>query len=175
MIKQIKKVLLFGLPTAVLVGFIFVLPIIPVLSISERKNSAHKVYSRQALQGFVISYTHSVNKGRVHDYYTCSRDGMLTVDKTIFVSYGAGIPEAEETPGAIFKVTDDGYEISGLHRSMQQLVMAVGVIAEHSITVDNREVFLKTLFVPQTSLVFKKENVSLLSYMATKKYKDGFL
>lgn len=147
-----------------------VLPVIDVVSISNRKNPGQKTYSRDAaVKGFVISYTHSVNKGRVHDFYRLEKDGSLTLYETEFVSYGAGIPEPEETPGALFTVTETGYVISNLNRNMNELVMAVGVIADHSIKINDtgsEEVLLNTLFEPQTSLVIKNKKINILNYLA---------
>jgi len=163
-----KTVLYICAAAAVLSSAVLFMPLISCLCISSRKKPSDRVYSRSALNGFIISYTHSVNKGRVHDYYRCRQD-ILVVEKTVFVSYGAGIPEPEETAGAVFSVTDSGYEISGLNRSMKRLVMAVGVIAEHSIAIGTGEIFLKTLFAPQTSLVFEIKKVSLFSYMCTRR------
>ena len=146
------------------------IPAVSCLSLSNRKNAFERVLSREALKGFVISYTHSVNKGRVHDYYRCD-DGMLVLQKTVFVSYGAGIPEASETDGAIFEVSDDGYVISNLNRRLEKLVMAVGVIAEHAVTLtgnadrQNNEVLLKTFFAPQTSLCIEIKKVPVLVYL----------
>lgn len=139
-------------------------PCVRCVSVSNRKNPAERVLSRAALGGFVISYTHSVNKGRVHDFYDTD-GGMLVLEKTAFVSYGAGIPEASETDGAQFSVTDDGYVITNLNRRLGRLVMAVGVIAEHSVTVGDKEVLLKTLFAPQTSLLFEIKKVPLSAYL----------
>ena len=148
-------------------------PCVRCVSVSNRKHPVERVLSRAALDGFIISYTHSVNKGRVHDYYACDGD-MLVLDKTVFVSYGAGIPEASETDGAQFAVTDDGYVITHLNRRLRQLVMAVGVIAEHAITVrdtadkKDKDVPLKTLFAPQTSLILEIKKVPVLVYLFTK-------
>ncbi len=139
-------------------------PCVRCVSVSNRKNPAERVLSRAALGGFVISYTHSVNKGRVHDFYDTD-GGMLVLEKTAFVSYGAGIPEASETDGAQFSVTDDGYVITNLNRRLGRLVMAVGVIAEHSVTVGDKEVLLKTLFAPQASLLFEIKKVPLSAYL----------
>ena len=145
-------------------------PAVKVVSISNRKTPEQKVYSRDAaLSGFIISYTHSVNKGRVHDFYEIKKDGSLNLYQTEFVSYGAGIPEPEETPGAEFTVTDTGYVISGLNRTMDQLVMAVGVIADHTIKINSEnsdEVMLNSIFEPQTSLVIKIEKLNLLNYLS---------
>ena len=98
---------------------------------------------------------------------------------TEFVSYGAGIPESSETEGARFRVTKNGYVIENLHRVLPRFLMAVGVVAEHSIIIADafepldtdfsKEFFLKIFFKPQTSLVFEVRRVSLMSYIMTKK------
>ena len=153
------------------------LPIVKVFSLSNRKVSGNCYYiSAKKLSGFEISYTHSVNKGRVHDFYTIQSDDSLLLDKTIFVSYGAGIPEAEETAGATFSVTDDGYVISNLHRKVEKLTMAVGLIANHAITLysgskgrDDKtaasEYYLTDLFEPQTSIILEIKRISFLKYI----------
>lgn len=145
-------------------------PFFGVVSFTDRKNPGHGFMSREAYKkGFSINYTHSVNKGRVHDFYRIEKDGKLNLYKTIFVSYGAGIPEPEETAGAVFTVIDSGYEISNLNRKLNKLDMFVGVIAEHSITIApeesdvDEEIFLKTIFKPQTGLEIKTRKVSCIT------------
>lgn len=151
-----------------LCGGLFV-PCVNMVTVCNRKKTAQKVYSREAaVNGFVISYTHSVNKGRVHDFYEIKKDGSLNLYQTEFVSYGAGIPEPEETAGAVFTVTETGYVISNLNRNLKELVMAVGVIADHSIKINcdgAEEVMLNTLFAPQTSLRIENTKISLWDYV----------
>lgn len=174
-----KKYLFFA-------AFVFVflnLPIFRTLSISNRKNRSERVYSTIAAKsGFAISYTHSVNKGRVHDFYKSAENGALVLFMTQFVSYGAGIPEPEETEGATFRTEKDGYIIENLNRIVPKLVMAVGVVADHSVSfgkdaMENRnfskenEFFLKDFFKVQTSLVFEIKRVSILNYLTAKKLK----
>ena len=155
-------------------GGIFFLPAVRVLSISGRKNPDKVFYSAAAFkEGFIISYTHSVNKGRVHDYYSFLPDRTLELYKTQFVSYGAGIPEPEETPGAFFTVTNDGYFIENLNRKVPRLVMAVGIVANHSIATgsdfdSDKEKFFTDYFEPQTSLILDYKKVSVFSYMRHK-------
>ena len=152
------------------VGFFF-LPAVNVLSISSRKNPDQVFYYAAACKnGFIISYTHSVNKGRVHDFYRPAKGGGLELYKTQFVSYGAGIPEAEETPGAVFTVTPDGYFIENLHRFVPRLTMAVGIIANHTIAAGTdfngqREYQLTSYFEPQTSIILEIKKVSLSAYI----------
>ncbi len=160
-------------------GIILFVPAKKVLSVSSRKNPSERFYSEEAYrQGFIISYSHSVNKGRVHDFYKCRKDGTLVLEKTHFVSYGAGIPEPEETPGADFSVNGNCYVISNINRKVPELVMAVGLIAEHSFSPDFMnenygtdyvtipgEIFLKDFFLPQTSLILKVKTVSYMDYI----------
>ena len=98
-------------------GVILFAPSKTVLVISNRKNSNQRLYSDLAYKnGFIISYTHSVNKGRVHDFYKCDqKEEALILQSTHFVSYGAGIPEPEETPGATFIALDNCYIISNIN------------------------------------------------------------
>ena len=159
----------------VISGISLFCPLLNVLSISSRKLESKRFYSIDGYtKGFVISYTHSVNKGRVHDYYRRTTDKKLELYKTTFVSYGAGIPEPDETPGAVFTVTDNHYVINGINRVVPRLVMAVGLIAEHSITFDEafevnqKEFYLTDFFEPQTSIIFEYKKVSLITYLIHK-------
>ena len=169
---MIRKKNIFLLCTSlILLCLLFFLPAICVLSVSGRKNPQEVFYSTAFYkEGFIISYTHSVNKGRVHDFYRPARDGGLELYKTEFVSYGAGIPEPEETPGAVFTVTDDGYFIENLHRIVPRLTMAVGLIANHSIAAGTdfdgqKEYFLTDYFAPQTSIILEIKKVSFVEYI----------
>ena len=157
----------------ILVGAALFVPSKTVLAIYNRKNPEQRIYSAQSYRnGFIISYTHSVNKGRIHDYYKCDpKNHKLVLNSTHFVSYGAGIPEPEETPGAEFTVLDGDYTISNINRAVPELVMAVGVIADHSFAVDKEdfeELPLKDFFEPQTSLIFEIKKVSIAGYLAHK-------
>ena len=155
-------------------GGVSFLPAVRVLSISGRKSPELVYYSAAACkEGFIISYTHSVNKGRVHDYYRMLSDGTLELYQTQFVSYGAGIPEPEETPGAVFTAAEDGYYIKNLNRIVPRLTMAVGIVANHSIAAGSEmktenEVFLTDLFEPQTSIIIEYKRVSLFNYLKHK-------
>ena len=181
-----EKITLLVLSILLIIGGgILFSPSKTVLVISNRKNPNQRLYSSLAYKnGFIISYTHSVNKGRVHDFYKCDeKEDALVLQSTHFVSYGAGIPEPEETPGATFIALDDCYIISNINRIVPKLVMAVGVIADHGFAIaepDFRsdyendfnnikdEILLTEHFPPQTSLVFEIGKVSIAGYLAHK-------
>ena len=183
---MIKKIVLFTSITLLIIGGVILFaPSKTVLSISNRKNPNQRIYSSLAYKnGFIISYTHSVNKGRVHDFYKCDQEEeALVLQSTHFVSYGAGIPEPEETPGATFIALDNCYIISNINRVVSKLIMAVGLIADHGFAIAEPdlssdyendfnniegEIFLTDYFPPQTSLIFEIDKVSLAGYLAHK-------
>ena len=150
-----------------LLFFLFIIPSVKCISISERNNSGNRIYSRKALKGFEIAYTHSVNKGRVHDCFSVQGD-ELVVEKSRFVSYGAGIPEVQDAPDAVFTVLDDGYQISWQDRRLKSFDMAVGLVANHSIIIGEKEIPMQELFPPQTGIRFKVEHVPVLKYYLAK-------
>lgn len=152
------------------IGGLFCSPILPVLSITNRKNHAQRFYSVDGCKnGFIISYTHSVNKGRVKDFYTVTSNQKLLCNTTVFLSYGAGIPEPDDFPDAVFTVTKDGYEITNINRIVDKLTMAVGIIANHAITITHKNVskdyYFTDFFEPQTSIILEIKRVSLLNYI----------
>lgn len=157
---------------------VFIVPFYPVLSIRNRKNPAEKIYLPWIKNGFVVSYTHSVNKGRVHDYYK-TLNGEFILYKTEFVSYGAGMPELEETPGAVFYKDPENntYTMEYTRPVGKSFLLAVGVIAEHSIasavnfSSSEKEFFLKDFFNPKTSLIFEVKRIPFIQLKKTLKTK----
>ncbi len=170
--SKLKK--LFPFAAAIIFAAAVLTPCLSVLCVSSRKNPWKKVYSRPALDGFVISYTHSVNKGRVRDFYHFGKDGQLVLAKTAFVSYGAGIPEPLDVGGCAsgvqFNASSGQYEISGMEYEISRLVMANGVTAQHALEVGSSQFFLNDYFLPQTSLVFERRRVSFIQYFTTRRF-----
>ena len=162
------KALLISVIFFLVLAFVFIFPFFSVLSISNRKNSSEKIHFGNGARGFIISYTHSVNKGRVHDYYRAKGKNLILY-RTDFVSYGAGMPEMEETPGAVFHQADETYTMEYERNVGTSFLLSVGVIAEHSVTVGNNEFFLKDFFEPKTSLVFEVKRISLVELLNKKR------
>ena len=136
------------------------IPIFPRLVLKSVKDNNNKYIFNLIKKEFIISYTHSVNKGRVNDYYIIDENYNIILDKTTFVSYGAGIAEPENNENIIIK--DDNIEINNINRVIKDFYLFVGIIAEHSITIDNNEIMLKSLFKPQTNIKIKYKRVSLI-------------
>lgn len=161
MLKKYLRLLLLlmGVFFLVLVGMVF-LPTQQCLELTDYKTQ-QKIgcFPLEKNQGFVISYTHSVNKGRVKDFYQVY-DNQLYITKTRFVSYGAGIPEPEK--GENFVAFDDYFEIQDINRHIPVLLVAVGVIANHGVELNNSVIYLKDFIPVQTQVVFTVKKTSAL-------------
>lgn len=139
----------------IILSFILFIPIFPKLIINK------KVFNIRSKE-FVISYIHSVNKGKVRDYYIIKNKNII-LSKTRFVSYGAGIPEPEN--GQKFIIMDDYAEISDINKKIDDLYLFVGTIANHKIEIDESEIELKKIFKPQTSIKIEYKILSLFEYI----------
>lgn len=147
--------------------FAICLPTQKVLAITSTDESSKKIFSKSALNGFCISYTHSVNKGRVRDFFRVE-DDHLKVFKTEFPSYGAGMPELQETPGANFKIADDAFSMEYERDVGKKFFLAVGILARHSIEIGGKEFFLEDFFAPQTRLEFQVKKISCVELFFAK-------
>lgn len=141
----------------VLLALIIILfiPIFPRLLINNKIFNIEK-------KEFIISYTHSVNRGRVRDYYII-RDKNIILSKTRFVSYGAGIPEPEEAQK--ITITDDYIEINDINKKIDNLYLFVGTIANHRIEIDEKKIELKEIFKPQENIKIEYKILSIFEYI----------
>ncbi|MEI0612476.1 DUF1850 domain-containing protein [Brachyspira pilosicoli] len=154
-----KKIIILLLSLLLFIT-ILIIPMFPRLVLESVKDNSNKYIYHLERKEFIISYTHSVNKGRVRDYYIIDENSNIILDKTTFVSYGAGIAEPENDENIIIK--DDNIEINNINRIIKDFYLFVGIIAEHSITIDDNEIMLKSLFKPQTNIKIKYRKVSLI-------------
>lgn len=141
----------------VLLALIIILfiPIFPKLLINNKIFNIEK-------KEFIISYTHSVNRGRVRDYYII-KSKYIILSKTRFMSYGAGIPEPEKKQK--FRETEDYIEISDINRKIDNLYLFVGTIANHKIEIDEKKIELKEIFKPQENIKIEYKILSIFEYI----------
>ena len=141
----------------VLLALIIILfiPIFPKLLINNKIFNIEK-------KEFIISYTHSVNRGRVRDYYII-KSKYIILSKTRFMSYGAGIPEPEKRQK--FRETEDYIEISDINRKIDNLYLFVGTIANHKIEIDEKKIELKQIFKPQENIKIEYKILSIFEYI----------
>lgn len=109
---------------------------------------------------FVISYVHSVNRRPVHDTLRVERAGLRIV-KSVFDAFGAGIPETA-SEGHPLRRRPDGWLEYTVDRSVDEVTLFVGRVADHQLTVKHRVIPLNHLEAPGSAVRFSVEKLSSL-------------
>ena len=103
---------------------------------------------------FSVSYTHSVNKSLVEEYYTITpQDGIVLV-KARYNNFGAGVA-TELTDGQYLSYDDENYMvINNMHVPISQLVYKVGTVSDHILHIGDESWHLKEYAPELTSVTF---------------------
>ena len=91
------------------------------------------------------------------------KNNNIVLEKTRFVSYGAGIPEPKEDEN--FVLTDDYMEINNINTIIDNLNLFVGTSANHNIMIDNKIFELDKTFKPQTSIKIEYKKINMFYYL----------
>ena len=155
---KIKRLIASALSLSFVLLLLFV-PLFERLCISD-KNSIILLLD---CKGFEISFTHSVNRGRVVDIYSIE-GSTLVLRATRFSSYGAGMPDP--TGSQTFVQKDDYYELGGIDMPLESLTMQTGVIADHHLAANGQEHIFNELVPSQTRLTLRAEQKSAAQLLA---------
>lgn len=138
-------------------------PFLKGITITDYK-TGRKLYCHTAGAGdsFSIRYIHSVNKSPVEDFFLIGNNDELILEKTVFLSFGAGVP-ASSADGGEMTVYDNRIEVTGINRRIDNFLLFVGVTAEHRFKMDKDEFMLRHISHPQRNLMIRIERVSLLN------------
>ncbi len=143
----------------------FLLPAVRQFVITDYKTDT-VIYSSDAGPGdkFSITYIHSVNKSPVEDQFCIDNDYSILLQKSIFKSFGAGVP-SNLTDGDKFEYYKDRIEVSFINRKIDNLLMFVGVIAEHHFLMNGKDLKLNELISPQRSVHFSIKKITVYQYL----------
>ncbi len=92
-------------------------------------------YSISSEANFAVGFIHSVNKSPFIDLYDVT-DGEITVDETIYYSFGAGV-ETNLDPSYTLEILDDGGMLLGnLNRPLPDgVTYIVGAWSDHTLVI----------------------------------------
>ncbi|OEJ15402.1 hypothetical protein BFL38_14015 [Brachyspira hampsonii] len=153
----------------IIIALLFV-PLFPRLVLNSVKNNKVNFIFNIDKKEFLISYTHSVNKGRIRDYYIINDNNDIVLEKTRFVSYGAGMSDPQGDEHII--ITNDYIEINNINKVIKDLYLFVGIVADHRIEFDGKEIELNTLFKPQINIKIQYKKVSLFEMITSVRRKQ---
>ncbi len=112
---------------------------------------------------FIISFTHSVNRRPVHDTLRAETDHM-TIVSSRFDAFGAGMPETSTAEGTL-TVAEDGWLLWTVNRPVPEVVVRVGRVADHILTLKGHDIHLADLAPPGTALTFQVRRATMIERM----------
>ena len=152
------SVLVFGV-------ILSILPIFPVLTLQNVDTGKRLVHiSFKGEKEFAVSFTHSVNKTPVTEFYMIQNKKIVLIQAEYY-SFGAGMPEMAEYPGASLEIFDGTLRLTGLNLPVSNLIYRVGTVAEHQLLINHQKIALQELSPIQTGIQFSYEKIGLLRYI----------
>jgi len=144
--------------------FVFAVPVVRQFLIVDYKTDKI-LYSSSVKPGdkFSITYIHSVNKSPVEDQFELAEDFTILLRKSIFKSFGAGVP-SNLNDGDKFEYFDDRIEVSYNSSRINKFILFVGVIADHHFLMNGRDIKLNELSPPQRSVHFTVKKITVFQY-----------
>ena len=84
--------------------------------------------------------------------------------KSVFDAFGAGMPDASTEEG-LFSVMPGGWLEWTVNRPVPEIILRVGGVANHTLTIKARQFLLAELTEPGTAVAFRVRMVSFLATM----------
>ncbi len=166
-IKSLRyKILFFASLIALTACLIFfLLPAVRQFLIVDFKTDK-LLYAAEVKIGdkFSIVYFHSVNKSPIEDQFCITGDYSILLQKSVFKSFGAGVP-SNKTEGGRFEFYKDRIEVADINRKICNFLLSVGVTANHHFMMNGQDVKLDQLSSPQSSLHFVVEKITVYQYL----------
>ena len=157
--KEDKKRICFVL------GMLVILLLILVLCISKEKVLVVKDLDTETStnllllpdQSFILGYTHSVLLTPAEEYFVIGKDNKLLLQKTIYESFGVGLPYLQENDWD-FEI-DNGKFILYVNREFKEINMVISAIPNHWIGIgDDRFNLVDIIASPEDKIkIFAKE------------------
>ena len=127
----------------------------PTLVMKNRQTE--EIYLQEPLgrdQTFSVSYTHSVNRSEVEEYYRW-QDGKLMLYKARYNNFGAGVA-TELNEGEELYYDDEGFMvIDHMQIPVARMSYRVGTISDQMLHIGEKSWHLKELAPGLTSVVFE--------------------
>lgn len=154
-----KKSVAIAALSLLLIGLFFSLSIhkSKVLVVEDKTSGVYKEYVTDGT--FVLGYIHSVLLTPADEYFEITDDNKLSLQKTIYESFGVGLPY-EQINDSDFEIVD-GKFILYIQREMDELNMLISPIPDHTLTIGDEKIHLYEL---------TNENIDSIKLYAKEEY-----
>ena len=95
-------------------------------------------------EAFEVTFTHSLNLSPITDVIEWSGDDLI-VRKSVFRTFGAGVPVPADGVGEELLFIDGHYELTGINKHMSGFTIMTQEVPNHIITFKDREARLLDL------------------------------
>ncbi len=159
---RIKAVCVFLIIALIAAGTV---PIFERFTITDEKSGYVVFQDRvEKYRDFYTSFTHSVNRTPVNEYYRIS-GGKLVLEKATFYSYGAGMPEVGEYGSSVPTIIDGMVHIDNINKEFKRFTVFAGTYANHSLNNNDSQILFSQFVEPQTPVTFEVKRVSLITVL----------
>ena len=139
-------------------------PFLPVIEIVDGRVGRVAFCARvRPGEEFVLSFVHSVNRRPVYDTLRAEGEHLVIV-KSRFDAFGAGMPEAS-TPEGTLTIAKDGWLEWTVNRPVPEITIRVGWVANHTLSIKDREIRLADLVEPGQPLTMRVRKARMLDLM----------
>lgn len=123
-----------------------------VLSDSQ-SGQVYATYPVENGDTYAVEFVHSVNKSPVRDVFEI-RDGEIWNTQCIYYGFGAGVEE-ELAEGEVLSFGENGEMIiSNIEKKMDNLIIVVGTISDHTLYIGEETVSLRDLCGRSSKVLF---------------------
>jgi len=139
-------------------------PFLPVIEIVDGRVGRVAFCARvRPGEEFVLSFVHSVNRRPVYDTLRAEGEHLVIV-KSRFDAFGAGMPEAS-TPEGTLTIAKDGWLEWTLNRPVPEITIRVGWVANHTLSIKDREIRLADLAEPGQLLTMRVRKIRMFDLL----------
>lgn len=108
---------------------------------------------------FVVSFKHSVNRTPVNEFIKVEGNYFI-VYKTTFYSYGAGMPEYDNSNKQTVTINNGLVQIENIDLKLESFTYMVGTYADHTLSYLDKSMKLSDLIEPQNPAFFSLNRIT---------------
>ncbi|MGE5592386.1 MAG: DUF1850 domain-containing protein [Betaproteobacteria bacterium] len=118
---------------------------------------------------FEVRFIHSVEQTPVREVFAVGPDLAIYLVETVYESFGAGLPTTADE-GARFVLDGGKITITGLHRRIGELRLAVSSVPGHALAIPGETVMLASLAEPGTALTLRVVRAPAVAFLLRRRF-----
>ena len=130
--------------------------------VAEQRDIVLFAWQIETNSTFEVTYTHSLNQSPITDTIRWTEDGLV-VEKSVFMTFGAGVPIPSDGVGTELLFVDGRYELTGIDKHMPGFYIMTQEVPDHRIKFQGREASLLELAGSGASVYITVKRLPLIT------------